>query len=101
MIDYALNYEKIVDELCENRTEPELLCNGFCYLKKEVNKTEQTQKENRFVKNQVKILDAIVPIKQFISTKKYFTNENNSHLDYYQAINSEHIIRLVFHPPIV
>ena len=42
MIDYALNYDKIINEICENRAEPELLCNGFCYVKKEVNKKEKS-----------------------------------------------------------
>ncbi|WP_286511563.1 hypothetical protein [Empedobacter falsenii] len=101
MIDYVLHYEKIANELCESREKPELLCNGFCYLKEEISKSEKNQSENHFVKNSVKILDAIVPQKQIISPKKYFTQENKLSTDYYQDTNSDYIIRLVFHPPIV
>ena len=101
MIDYVLNYEEIANELCENREKPELLCNGFCYLKEEISKSEKNQPENHFVKNSVKILDAIVPQKQIISPKKYFTQKNKLSTDYYLDINSDYIIRLVFHPPIV
>ncbi len=101
MIDYALNYEKIVDELCENRSEPEILCNGFCYLKKEVNKTEKNQKENRFVKNQVKILDAIVPKKQFISNQTNIDDTTSVTFDSYLASNTNQIKISIFHPPIV
>ncbi len=101
MIDYVLNYDEIANELCENRQEPELLCNGFCYLKKEVSENEKNPTENHFVKNSVKILDAIVPQKQNISPQHYFIEKNKSSIDNYQDIDSNYIIRLVFHPPIV
>ena len=32
VLDYALNYDYIVEELCVNRDRPELECNGRCYL---------------------------------------------------------------------
>lgn len=101
MIDYVLNYEKIINELCENRKKPELLCNGFCYLKEETSRNEKNQPENHFIKNSIKLLDAIVPKKQTVSPKKYFIKENKSSIDSYQDISSNYIIRLVFHPPIV
>lgn len=101
VIDYVLNYNEIANELCENREEPELLCNGFCYLKNEVSKSEKNQTENHFVKNSIKLLDALVPQKQNLSPKIYFIEVNKSQIDSYQDINSNYIIRLVFHPPIV
>lgn len=101
LLDYVLNYNEIANELCENREEPELLCNGFCYLKEEVSKSEKNQTENHFVKNSIKLLDAIVPQKQILSPKIYFNQENKSRIDSYQEIDSDYIIRLVFHPPIV
>ncbi|QHC86114.1 hypothetical protein AS589_15635 [Empedobacter brevis] len=101
MIDYVLNYNKIAYEQCENRDKPEVLCNGFCYFKKEVKKTEKNQAENHFVKNSVKLLEAIIPHKEALPPKKYAVEQNKSTIDYYLDINSEYIIRLVFHPPIV
>lgn len=45
VIDYLVNYEYISTELCENIQQPEILCNGKCYLAKEVSKTvDDTQK---------------------------------------------------------
>ncbi|PHQ29888.1 hypothetical protein [Leeuwenhoekiella nanhaiensis] len=32
VLDYAFNYDYIVEELCVNRDRPELECNGRCYL---------------------------------------------------------------------
>lgn len=101
VIDYVLNYDKIATELCENRKEPELLCNGFCYLKEEVSENEKNRPENNYVKNSVKLLDAIVPQNDILSLKKYFSQKNNSSIDQYLDIDSNYIIRLVFHPPIV
>ncbi len=36
VIDYLVNYNYIVTELCENRDKPILTCNGKCYLEKQV-----------------------------------------------------------------
>lgn len=45
MIDYAIRYDYISKELCENKSKPELLCNGKCYLTKEIAKnTDNTSK---------------------------------------------------------
>ncbi|AZB28413.1 hypothetical protein [Chryseobacterium balustinum] len=43
MINYAVNYEYIVENLCENKAKPELMCNGKCYVSKELTKTNQEQ----------------------------------------------------------
>jgi len=36
IIEYFVNYDYIVGELCENRDKPILTCNGKCYLEKQV-----------------------------------------------------------------
>jgi len=36
VIDYLVNYNYIVEELCKNRDKPILTCNGKCYLEKQV-----------------------------------------------------------------
>lgn len=37
-LDYLVNYHYIATELCENKSAPELGCNGKCHLKKELAK---------------------------------------------------------------
>jgi len=36
VVDYAINYDYIVNVLCENKGKPEMQCNGKCYLTKEL-----------------------------------------------------------------
>ncbi len=39
MVEFVLKYDKIVTEYCVNVERPELLCNGICYLQKQVAKS--------------------------------------------------------------
>jgi len=39
VISYYINYDYIVEELCENKAKPVLQCNGKCHLAKELKKT--------------------------------------------------------------
>ena len=41
LLDFAINYDAI-QELCENRSRPELDCKGGCYLKKELAKSAES-----------------------------------------------------------
>ena len=48
-IEYAVNYNYIVSELCINKDKPEMNCKGKCHLSKQLEKTTQKQfpeKEN-------------------------------------------------------
>lgn len=36
LLDYAINYEYIVQNLCVNRDQPILMCSGKCYLNEEL-----------------------------------------------------------------
>lgn len=44
VLEYVLNYEYIATELCENKEEPELQCNGKCHLMKELAKASEDEK---------------------------------------------------------
>ncbi|ASK31581.1 hypothetical protein CEY12_16320 [Chryseobacterium sp. T16E-39] len=41
LVNYAVNYDYIVKNLCENRNKPESTCKGKCYVAKELAKTEK------------------------------------------------------------
>src|SRR5690606_1888262 len=43
---FELNKEFIAAELCENRTMPELNCDGQCYLAKKIEQAKQKEKSN-------------------------------------------------------
>ena len=38
VLEYVINYDYIVNELCENRDKPVMSCNGVCYLGDQVEK---------------------------------------------------------------
>lgn len=38
VLEYLINYDYIVSELCENRDKPVMTCNGKCYLSDQVEK---------------------------------------------------------------
>lgn len=40
VIEYMANYDYITTELCENKDNTELDCDGKCYLSKEIAKTQ-------------------------------------------------------------
>lgn len=62
LVDYAVNYEYIKDNLCVNKAKPELNCNGKCYLGKELSKTNDTDSPLKKGKNSVqKALDIHIP----------------------------------------
>jgi len=44
VLDYIINYDYIVKELCENKAKPELHCNGKCHLAKELAKAAEDEK---------------------------------------------------------
>ncbi len=48
IIGYYINYDYIVNVLCENKDKPVLKCNGKCHLVKEIKKANDgvDQKEN-------------------------------------------------------
>ena len=47
LVNYAVNYDYIVRNLCKNNKEFQSTCKGKCYIKKELSKTEkQTPSQN-------------------------------------------------------
>lgn len=95
--NYVVNYDYIVQNLCENRDKPELFCNGKCYLAKQLSKTD---KESNQTIAKVISLDVFVP-------NDIFSFEKGS--EYIPAIPfvSEFInlyhsryIFTIFHPPL-
>ncbi|MGV6845053.1 MAG: hypothetical protein ACWA42_02865 [Lutibacter sp.] len=68
VLHYILNYNYIVNQLCENRDKPFLACNGKCFLVKEMKK-EQSENDVKNPTNLPKInfddfLIAKLPTKQ-------------------------------------
>ncbi len=101
-ISYAVNYDYITKELCENKEKPDLLCKGKCYLSKELAKTTQEQGNKSSQKLNLNSIDIFVITEEFsdsfILISKFF-RENISvfNTDSYTSI----IYSKLFRPPLV
>jgi len=60
VLEYLVNYDYIVSELCENRDKPILTCNGKCYL------GDQVEKQLNLDSEQQLPLPPQIDYKQFI-----------------------------------
>jgi hypothetical protein len=47
ILEYLINYDYIVNELCENKDKPVMACNGKCYLGDQVDKQLDLDKEHQ------------------------------------------------------
>lgn len=61
--DYCVNYIEYAKELCENKDNSELHCNGKCQLNKNLNKFDSSDKEapNSSNSHHVEVSSFIVP----------------------------------------
>ena len=101
-VEYIVNYDYIVKELCENREKPQLKCNGKCHLKKELAKTASQEKnttsdKKQNVGQQIEVL-FFQEVKLISLSKSYvFTNKKiNSHYKNLYALTA---IQSTFRPP--
>jgi hypothetical protein len=47
VLDYVINYDYIVNELCVNKNKPVMACNGKCYLEGQFNKRQDSQNDKQ------------------------------------------------------
>ncbi|MCF0071067.1 hypothetical protein LZD49_11335 [Dyadobacter sp. CY261] len=102
-LDYELRREYIIANLCVNRDNPIVVCDGKCYLAKRVvdaKKQEERQAEQTYMANL---------LYQVMDTRKPYIFNAPEHLEMPVVItyefNSPFIARIVaadiFHPPLV
>ncbi|MUH38262.1 hypothetical protein D9O36_20630 [Zobellia amurskyensis] len=48
LVNYAVNYDYIVTNLCENRDQPMLHCDGKCFLAKQLAQESEEKEKNPF-----------------------------------------------------
>lgn len=66
VFEYIVNYDYIVNVLCENRDVPELNCDGKCYLAEQLSRESERNQKNPFGENQLiempQILDTFTDV---------------------------------------
>ena len=101
VLEYVVNYDYIVNELCENKLKPELKCNGKCHLTKELAKASEGNSDNSsdkkitFEQNEIVFFQEIKPIE---IRQIYFLNKTsigNNYSNLYFHLND----CAFFHPP--
>ena len=95
---YNLNIEYIIKELCENKSKPELKCNGKCYLKKKLTEADKAEKESKEIIKQVEF-PVVLPHNQHLLHAEYieFINPLTEITDLY----THNINTRIFHPPLI
>ncbi len=98
-MNYAVNYDYIVKNLCENRNIPQSTCKGKCYVAKELAKTEKQSNTNQTVK--IPGLDVFIAheILSFSGYNQFDILNRNSDSSYINFHTSEYFSR-IFHPPL-
>lgn len=99
-LDYAYNYHHITEDLCINKTHPELQCNGKCYLAKSlVDQEDSHTKSTSTSKIKTNIVDVYLAEVIYTvekSTKILHHNPNHFWKNFYNF----QIITTLLKPPI-
>lgn len=75
-VDFKLNQDYIAANLCENKADPSMGCNGKCQLNKKLNKDEAQKKASHEVRSEVVLFFEQIAIKvptyyPFNTVRKY------------------------------
>lgn len=101
-LEYVINYDYIVKELCENKEKPALKCNGKCHLAKQLAKAAEDEKstssdKKQNVKQEIEIMFCL-EFKSIAFTKNAVFTTKNIDSDY-QNLYASTAIQSIFHPP--
>jgi len=101
IVEYAVNYDYIVNTLCINKSKPEIHCNGKCFLNKELAKANdsETSPFSKAKNSGQKILDIyILPGITEISVTGKIPFSNGQFI--YEAAYSFLFLNPIFKPPV-
>ena len=103
VVEYFVNYDYIVNELCENKAKPELHCNGKCHLASELAKAsgnDETKSSEKKVTAQQYELIYFQKIEELAFHP--FTLKNTlKDLNFYTNNYYHLLVKSTFHPPTV
>jgi hypothetical protein len=101
--DFYLNLDYIAENLCENKDEPELQCNGKCQLMKSLKQEEEKQPEEdkntpkKVVEYQL-FADKVFESTQFQTAPQL--DETSQDYFHYEDSYTSNAQSTIFHPPI-
>jgi len=101
VIDYLVNYNYIVAELCENRDKPILACNGKCYLEKQVKEQLNITHSDEAPMPPKVDFEKIISLKSKKFTYQFLENrttENNTY--FFKSLVDRNFTNSLLRPPI-
>ena len=101
VIDYLVNYNYIVAELCENRDKPILACNGKCYLEKQVKEQLNITHSDEAPMPPKVDFEKIISLKSKKFTYQFLENrttENNTY--FFKSLVDRDFTNSLLRPPI-
>lgn len=93
---YTLDVESFIEQLCENKYQPQLQCNGKCYLSKMSTDTSSQDEQT------IPLLewDQLMFCQTELSPDRQINATELKHIDfYYLAPFTEGYFHSIFHPP--
>ncbi len=100
VLEYMINYDSIVNELCENRDKPVLTCNGKCYLGDQVEKQLDLDREAQLP------VPPEIDLEKFVTLGVKFVHQfadpeikTETLPDYYKEMESQLQINSILRPP--
>lgn len=102
VVEYIVNYDYIVNVLCENKDKPEMQCNGKCHLTKELAKEAGSEDKNPFSGKMSK-----TEIPQFLISENIpdylfaleFESLSVENIGYLPNLNTSLFTSKILHPP--
>ncbi len=100
--EYIMNYDYIVNVLCENKDKPRVNCDGKCYLMKLMAEESGQKEKNPFENQQTKTQGSqtlyFSDIKDFHFGADLYCKTNNI-TEYLSTLKTLHLIFKIIHPP--
>lgn len=97
LFHFKINQVEIATELCENKTKPEMHCEGKCYLEKQIKADEESHADDQQLR--VEFLSLIFTFKDLVSEIVPATPLKVKQEFPYIVSNISNGIKPIFHPP--
>ncbi len=96
VIHFKLNQDYIEKNYCVNKTKPKLQCHGQCQLKKELQKTSDTNLENLSIYKHIEL----IPLKiNIFKIEKIEFRETLKISFYREVLFIQNFVKRILHPP--
>ena len=96
VIHFKLNQDYIEKNYCVNKTKPKLQCHGQCQLKRELQKTSDTNLENLSIYKHIEL----IPLKiNIFKIEKIEFRETLKISFYREDLFIQNFVKRILHPP--